>query len=189
MKTHMTANIVEKAVKSGKVKVIVTVRNPKDTLVSMYHFYRMCCGLGNFTGTWDEFFELYKTKHVVSGDYFDWYESWMSLIARDNVQLYKYEDMKEDLESEIIRLAKFLGKEITKDQVGAIVNHTTFKSMKDNAMVNNEHDVGLKSEISSFIRKGEVGDWKNYFSPAQSQYVEEEYTSKLKKLGLELRFQ
>jgi hypothetical protein len=58
--THMQFRFLEKQVLEDKLKVIVVMRNPKDTLVSFYHFYRMSKFEGNFPGTWGDFFQLYK---------------------------------------------------------------------------------------------------------------------------------
>ncbi len=41
-----------------KTKVIQVIRNPKDTLVSYYHFHRANEALGSFDGSWHEFFDL-----------------------------------------------------------------------------------------------------------------------------------
>ena len=44
----------------ANVKFVVVIRNPKDALVSYYYFYRSNVNLGNFSGSWDEFFEMIK---------------------------------------------------------------------------------------------------------------------------------
>ena len=56
IKTHLPLCYWKAALdKSANTKVIQTIRNPKDTLVSFYHFCRMNMTLGCFDGTWDEF--------------------------------------------------------------------------------------------------------------------------------------
>ena len=61
--------------KTKKPKVVVVSRNPKDCLVSFYHFYKYP-HFGGFEGDFHEFFELYKNKKLVNGDIFDFYLSW-----------------------------------------------------------------------------------------------------------------
>ena len=46
-KTHLPYRMVKRWVKEEKVRTIVTTRNPKDTMVSYFHFYQ------NMTGTTD----------------------------------------------------------------------------------------------------------------------------------------
>ena len=40
-KTHLSYDFVNRWVERDRVKTIVTLRNPKDTLVSLYHFYQL----------------------------------------------------------------------------------------------------------------------------------------------------
>ncbi len=40
--------------------------------------------------------------------------------------------------------------------------------------------------LEVYFRKGQIGDWVNYFSQEQSDYVEKEANEKLKPLGLDL---
>ena len=54
----------------GIFQVIVIMRNPKDTLVSYYHFYNtrtMFDKLPTFT----DFFEIFRNNELVFGDWFD----------------------------------------------------------------------------------------------------------------------
>ena len=66
---------MQKEFETKSPKVVVVSRNPKDCLVSYYHFYQNAF-LGPFTGTFSEFLELYKNKRLVNGDIFDFYLSW-----------------------------------------------------------------------------------------------------------------
>ena len=44
VKTHMSAGLTEKWWKKDKARTVVVLRNPKDTLVSLYHFYKGVVG-------------------------------------------------------------------------------------------------------------------------------------------------
>ena len=45
-----------------------------------------------------------------------------------------------------------------------------------------------KSDRSSFIRKGEIDDWVNYFSKEQSDYVEAKFGEYLRPLGIKFEY-
>jgi len=56
--------------------------------------------------------------------------------------------------------------------VSTLANHLSFKNMKKNPSVNLEPIMAKKNgpefvqtEELSFIRRGEVGDWKNHMTP------------------------
>ena len=44
-------------------QIIYVIRNPKDVIVSMYYYYRMDELMGFYTGTFDDFFDLYLNEH------------------------------------------------------------------------------------------------------------------------------
>ena len=190
LKTHLPARYFLEQIKNENVTVIVGIRNPKDTLVSFYHFYRIMVDYGLFPGTWDEFFELYRDDHLMYGDYFSWYEGWMPFKDNAKVMFVRYEDMKRDLGQEIRKIAAFLGKNLSDETIYQITQHGQFSRMKDNAMVNYTifPDI-VKTEISPFMRKGVVGDWKNYFNKEQSENVDARYKQWLDKGGMVLDFE
>jgi hypothetical protein len=189
VKTHLPVTFFKKQMDNDDVKIIVPLRNPKDTLVSYYHFYRMNATFGNFTGTWDEFFDLYAQRLLAYGDIFEWYEGWWRYRNNNKVMFVKYEDMKRNPLKEIRRIATFLGKKLDDTAIDKIGSITTFEYMKHNDMTNYRWaSTNLHHNISPFMRKGVVGDWKNYFTPKQNNDIEKPI-QQLVKLGLEFDFE
>ncbi len=89
----------------GKPRVIVVMRNPKDSLVSFYHFHKNQPGLA-FPGTWDESFDLYQKKELFYGDFMDFNVGSWQHRGEGNFLFLKYEDMKRDLTSTVQQIAQ-----------------------------------------------------------------------------------
>lgn len=62
----------------------------------------------------------------------------------------------QDLPGSIRRVAKFLGKELTQQQMERLCDHLSFENFKNNKSVNFEElrEVGWLDEKETFIRKG-----------------------------------
>ena len=90
----------------------------------------------------------------------------------------------QDLKRGVAAIAKYLEKPLTDEQLDKIVELTTFKSMK-HEMKDIE---GLNDNISSFMRKGQAGDWKNYFTEEQNAYIDKVYAEKIEGSGLSFDF-
>ena len=89
-----------------------------------------------------------------------------------NILFLKYEDMKEDLHSTVVKVAQFLGYSLSAQVVDRICEQTTFENMKSNPVANYSWD-DRREGAQPFLRKGVIGDWKNYLSEAQSARLEE----------------
>ena len=79
--------------------------------------------------------------------------------------MLRYEDLKKDTRAAIRKICKFLEIELSDDVIEKVYENTTFESMSKNDTTNyswNEKAGVWKG--SKFIRKGIVGDWKNFFS-------------------------
>ena len=135
MKTHLPFELWKGPLeKYPGVKVIMNIRNPKDTLVSFYHHYRSAGMLGAFNGTWDQFFEVVvKAKMLPFGDLFqntaDWYKFNKD---RENSLILTYEEMKKDHRGHLIKIAKFLGFDLSERVIDLILKRSTMKSLKEN---------------------------------------------------------
>lgn len=72
-----------------------------------------------------------------------------------------------------------------------IVNKCTFDQMKLNNNVNRVN-IPLKSFIDQteikFMRKGIIGDWKNFFSQEESERFDKLYEEKALSKGLKMAF-
>lgn len=105
--------------------------------------------------------------------------------------------MKKDLSSTIHKCAKFLGVEdcITHEDVLRMCDHLNFDRMQKNPAVNIESYLNFNREAekcsqgSQFIRKGQIGDWKNYMSNELSERFDEWTRENTAGTGLEFDYE
>ena len=176
--------------KSPGTKVIQTVRNPKDTLVSLYHFCRMNQYFGWFNGTWDQFFETVVDGEMISGDLFQTTANWYNYNKeRENSLILVYEDMKKDLNGNLKKLSDFLGKNLLKEVLQKIAEKTTFENMSADPKLNKSNIPTFKDDRAPFLRKGKVGDWKEYFSNQQSDFCDTKCQIFFEPIGLKFEYE
>ena len=189
MQTHLPYELWKTALeKHPDMKIIRTIRNPKDTLVSYFHHIRNDEIMGGFNGTWNQFFQLYKEKKLPYGDFFQINAEWLKFfLNRSNVLVLIYEEMKKDHRAHVLKIAQFLGQEISPKVTDVIVQKTTFENMsKEVNPVVKTYETWKKE--GDFVRKGEVGDWLNYFSEEQSKYVDDKCQEYLEPLGIKFQY-
>ena len=76
IKTHLPLRFFECSLRQSGAKVLVPIRNPKDLLVSHFHFAKLLPEPVTFYRTWDEYFQdLFVKKQLLYEDYFDFYEA------------------------------------------------------------------------------------------------------------------
>ncbi|XP_076453327.1 sulfotransferase 1B1-like [Babylonia areolata] len=81
-----------------------------------------------------------------------------------------FEDTKEDPEKAIQKLGEFLGVSLTPQLVTDIAQATSFANMKQADNAKERPSIG--GSKSQMYRKGQVGDWKNYLTVAQSERLD-----------------
>ena len=94
--------------------------------------------------------------------YFEHLKQAWSVKDHKNVLFIFFEEMKNDMDSVIGRVSKFLDVELSQEKVEQLKEHLDFKNFKNNPAVNNEiwKSFGLANQEGSFIRKGQVGGWR-----------------------------
>ncbi|XP_075035078.1 sulfotransferase 1C1-like [Mixophyes fleayi] len=188
LKTHLPVHLMPPSFWEKNVKIVYVARNPKDCMVSYYYFHKMDNTMPD-PGTWENFFSMFLSGNVSWGSWFDHVIGWWKSQDKHQILYVFYEDMIEDPQREIQRVMTFLGKDLSEEALQKIQHHTSFSSMKVNPMVN----YGVlptslfDTSISTFMRKGTVGDWKNHFLVSQNILFDEEYKKKMDGSGLSFR--
>jgi hypothetical protein len=107
-----------------------------------------------------------------------------------------FEDLKNDLPDVVRRVAEFLGKsQLVEDPANmeALLFHLDFKNFRENKSVNKSEEVmpDMKKEEKKnpFIRKGVVGDWKNYFDQETNRDWDHWIEETLKDTGMVMKFE
>ncbi|XP_062993340.1 sulfotransferase 1C2-like isoform X1 [Elgaria multicarinata webbii] len=190
LKSHLPVHLVPPSFWEQNCKIIYVARNAKDNVVSYFHFHRMSMLMPE-PGNWDEFLENFTAGKVAWGSWFDHVQHWWEAKDRHPILYLFYEDMKEDPAREIQKVAQFLGIELTEPLLNRIVQHTQFDSMKTNPMVNYTTlpPAFVNQDISPFMRKGTVGNWKEHFTVAQSERLDNIYARELGNSSLNFRTQ
>lgn len=168
MVSHMPYHLMPPSLQSSKAKVIYVTRDPKDVMVSSFHFHKMA-GFLDDPGTFDEFLEKFLSGQVMFGKWTDHVKSWRKADLGDRILYVTYEEMVQDLPGVLRRFSSFLGRDLDEETVKRVANHCCFSNMKTNNMSNYSlvpQDI-MDSSKSPFLRKGVAGDWRNHFSPEQ----------------------
>ena len=173
---------------TSPAKYIYVGRNPKDMIVSLFSMSQYV--QKQQAPSWDDYFEWFINDIKVSGFYGGWFPNvlgWWRYKDEPNVLFLKYEDMKRDLPGVVKKIAVFLGYALEQEVLDDIAQKCTFENMKINPFVNRTNVPIFQS--GGFLRKGRVGDWKNYFTPEQSAEFDALYAEKMKGTGLDFDFE
>lgn len=172
--THVPFQFFPKSFLHSNAKVIYVLRNPKDVLVSFYHFCKIF-KLWENSETFEEFLEGFLEGKVLYGSWFNHVKDWMQLKDKPNFFSIAYEELQQDLRDGVERICHFLGKELSRQQIDSVVENASFQKMKDNTMTNFTDLPLIDHEKGKFMRKGIVGDWKNHLTVEQSHYFDRVY--------------
>lgn len=186
IKTHLSFDVMPW---HREPRYVCVLRNPKDVCVSLYHHVRGFSRYYHFeNGSFDVFFEEFMKGNVDSGDYFDHLLSLWRRREESNVLLLTYEELKADPLPVVRRLVDHVRpcfpddwKEPDLNQVIAMSSFDAMKSQCPDKWSSTRHE-----GTPAFIRKGAVGDWRNYLTAEQEARLERKFVHKLTGTGAEL---
>ncbi|XP_039595285.1 amine sulfotransferase-like [Polypterus senegalus] len=183
--SHLPYNLVPNELRKGKGKVIYVSRNPKDVMVSYFHFTHFFKPMGK-AKDFSEFMDSFLNGNVPLGSWFDHLKGWYDHRDEFNILFISYEEMIKDLRAVVIKICKFLGKKTENMDIDKIVEEGTFNKMKKNPKANYEWIPAdhANKENGSFMRKGTIGDWKNTMTVAQNEKFDQVFQEKMKDLPL-----
>ncbi|CAN9499640.1 unnamed protein product [Ophioblennius macclurei] len=177
-RSHLPPDMLPRGVKDKKIKVVYVWRNPKDILVSFYHFAQSWV-LVEPPESFEAFFQQFLDGDVFMGSWFDHIQDFFSAREELDIHFVKYEDMLKDLRGEVVKLCAFLGKDLTDEAIDHVVEMSTFTSMKTNPNANYKDLVETHAYRKKTMRKGKAGDWKNVFTVAQNDQFDRVFKEKM----------
>ncbi|KAL6853417.1 hypothetical protein ACP4OV_019446 [Aristida adscensionis] len=183
LSTHLPYTLLPESITGDHsgCRIVYICRDPKDTLVSLWHFTKELAAAaavdaGSFS--FQELFELFCEGRCSNGP--PWshiLQYWVESVRRpDKVLFLRYEEMLRKPESNLIKLAKFMGCEFSNEEqqagvVGAILELCSLDRLK-NMEVNRNGRTRLGVKNESFFRKGVVGDWRNHMTPEMARRLD-----------------
>jgi hypothetical protein len=179
-KSHLTYRQIPKG-----CKYVYVARNGKDVVTSYFHFSRSHLG---FRGTFDEFFDQFVRGKVESGSWFDHVQGWWAHRDDPNVLFLHYEDLLDDLDDCLRRIAAFCDLELELSRIPSIRERCSFAFMKahENKF---DHQMGMLWEQGvqwkSFIRQGRAGEGADRLSTPQAALFDQIYQKTLGSMGVE----
>ncbi|XP_013418271.1 sulfotransferase family cytosolic 1B member 1 [Lingula anatina] len=160
-----------------KSKILHCMRNPKDVAVSYYLHTKELHSVYQYSGSWEGWVQLFTEGKVVRGSWFDYEMEWSKEGGKDeNVLTLMYEDLKKDLVSEIKVIAHFLGVSLPESRYLEMADRCSFGTMKQCKQMS-------EMENKIMYRKGQVGDWKNWFTVTQNEKFDAVYKAWLESGG------
>ncbi|CAI0437805.1 unnamed protein product [Linum tenue] len=187
--THLPCSYLPEKVRSSPrgCKLVYVARNPKDTLVSMWHFFnKMVKAFPGGPFPLEGAVEAFCSGVIPWGPYYEhvvgyWEES---KKRPEKVLFLRYEDLCRNPEEQVRKLASFLGRETSVD-VEKVLWRSSLNRLKELEVNKN----GVRTDAphipnSIYFRTGTVGDWKNYLTSDMAQPIDQITRVKLQGTGL-----
>ncbi|XP_067649293.1 sulfotransferase 1B1-like [Haliotis asinina] len=187
LNTHCLVEQLPRGVFEKKCKIIYILRNPKDMAVSFFHHHTKLTACYDYHGNWENHLSLLMDGKVDYGSFYTYVKDWAAIgQTHPDVPILTlvYEDLKEDPIAGIRKLAKFLNAEKSEEFYLKVKELTSFNTMKEKKGSFFEAEDGS----SVMYRKGEVGDWKNYFTVAQNEAFDRLYKENMAGCDINFRY-
>lgn len=175
--------------------VIYIVRDPRDVLVSAYHYALKLNILqenqpiedllpGLLDGT-------FRSGNLVDPRWGSWHDnvaSWLAMRHNRKFLLLRYEDMLENTERELVKVAEFLEIPSTPARLARAVKLSSAEHMRELEKKQSSGWTLTKNTRSdiAFVRKARSGGWESELSSAAVKKIETAWGPLMRTLGYKL---
>ncbi|XP_010625866.1 sulfotransferase 2B1-like [Fukomys damarensis] len=185
--SHLPAEALGPVLQHSKARVVYMARNPKDVLVSFYHFHKLVNFLPD-PSSFEDFVDEFLKGTGFFGSWFEHVKGWLGLQQDLNMLFVTYEELYQEPRATLQKLGDFLGRPLGPEKEDSILEQCTFSFMSQSSGVNYSQVPTTVMDPSRglFMRKGVMGDWKKHFSPEQNETFNAVYQAKMGNSGLQL---
>jgi hypothetical protein len=178
IKTHLPEQLVPR---SSEARYLVMVRDPKDVIVSSYHFIRSLL-LGPLMPSVRHWVELSLSGNLPSGSWARHVASYWRVRNDPNVLFLTYEDLSANPEGVVEQIARFMKVDLDPGQLEAVMRAATFEEMR---RLNDRFDPGRVvpwGRAHSMLRKCRSGKAAELLSPELRQLIDDHSRTELRRL-------
>ncbi|MFN3238036.1 MAG: sulfotransferase domain-containing protein [Pseudomonadales bacterium] len=152
-------------------RFLFVVRDGPDVCLSLFHHRR---NFKRYTGSFEEHFEDFL--HGTEYNWFDHLRAWLLNGYGLNLQVIKFEDLKNDFAATVRSIADFCEIELDEERLLKTSERCSFTAMKEHEArlgPRNSHFEGVKDapyevkHADQFIRKGDVGEGRASLTTSQ----------------------
>ncbi|HEX2796385.1 MAG TPA: sulfotransferase domain-containing protein [Immundisolibacter sp.] len=180
IKTHARAQFVPY---SDKARYICLVRDPKEVIVSGYHFFGSML-LGSLIPSVETWVRHCTSEQAVFHPWYEFTAGYWAWRERPNVLFLTYNELQDDPAGTIRRMADLMGVSLTEAEAQRVQHLSSFEHMK---AIDHKFYPG---EVSPFarpggqmIRSGKKGNSGEMLTPAQQAHIDAWCKAGLAKLG------
>ncbi len=170
-------------------RVIYVVRDPRDVVVSQYHYHRKLKKIED-----DSPLEKFVTRFLAGqtcphGSWGQNVVSWLATREGDpGFLLLRYEDMLADTLEELGKIVAFVGLSRTPEQIAQAVERSSAKRMRkleESQTEKCELTKGSRTDLR-FVRAASSGGWRSELPLVQANRIEAAWAPLMRHLGYEL---
>lgn len=188
--THIPYQLLSETLDLSECRVVYMTRNPKDTLVSTWHFVNKWKKAIDDPWPLETATDKFCQGLTPCGPYYDHVMGYknLSLERPKNVFFITYEELRSDPITHVKKLAEFLGCPFEgrdeEEQVREVVKSCSFEVLSNYEVNKSEESPSwFQLPYNSFFRKGDVGDHKNYLSDETIECIDALTRDKFHSLG------
>ncbi|KAM0895507.1 hypothetical protein ACQ4PT_023776 [Festuca glaucescens] len=191
--THMHHSLLPPSLAHNPdCKIIYVCREPKDMLVSLWHFTKGIMTAGGGAFPFSDVLERACEGKSAYGPFWDHFLGYWraSKASPERVLFLRYEEMLADPVGAVREVARFVGVPFTAADeaagsplhVAKLCSIDTMRALEANKTGKSGQFIKFPNE--SFFRKGVVGDWVNDMTPEMARQVDSIVEEKLRGSGL-----
>ncbi|KAL6654024.1 hypothetical protein ACP70R_007489 [Stipagrostis hirtigluma subsp. patula] len=190
MATHMHHALLPASISENpqcKIVYICIGRDPKDMVVSLWHFVRKMIPDLSFSDMFEHACEGVSYSGPIWDHVLGYWNA--SKASPKTVLFLRYEDMLRNPVDNTRKLARFVGQPFSpaEEEGGVamdIVRLCSFEKMKNLEVNKSDGSSGPLFTNNMYFRKGAVGDWTNHMTPEMARRLDTIVEEKLRGSGL-----
>ena len=179
VKSHLHHFMLPEQLRAGRGKIIYTARNLPDTLWSNYNFTELVSGRKQ---PFEKYFKRFMKEREPYTPWGRHVREFWNNKKDENVLFLRFEDTVKDMPGTVRRIAKFLNRELSEENVKQICEHCSIENMKKNEMTNGEYHGEYAADISvefnanhgGLINTGAGGGWRDKVTDEMHALMQDE---------------